>query len=193
MAKIKQGFSGAVGTLTPLLDAKGLPKYNKGLVWYRIPLFDYQENPGYPLIYTDTQGNQYSLDRHFETDGGSIPSLCQTIPFANLNPFNFPRAYLFHDSAYQYGGLYIKYAGETGFKFRLMTRKETDGSMPDWLYYDGANWWTRRVICTGLATGSWTVWNSKKSAKQKASRKKDGVSVYDVRGNLIEDNSKKVL
>jgi hypothetical protein len=185
---MKQGFSGKPGTLTPLLDKQGRPRYQRGLMWYRIPLFDFRADPDDPCTYTDKQENQYRPDNHFETDGGSIPPGLRAIPFAHLDPWNFPRAYPNHDGAYQYGGMYIRYSWEASFKFRLMTRKEVDGIMAEWLLYDDSNWWDRRVILNGLALGSWTVWNSSKATKQKCSRVKDHVDVYDAWGDLIEDN-----
>jgi hypothetical protein len=86
--------------------------------------------------------------------------------------------------------MFIRYYDEETFKFRLFTRQQTDGLMPDWLYYDGANWFDRRAICTGLAAGSWAIWNSSKHIDQKISRVADGIDVYDRAGNLIEKNSK---
>lgn len=189
---MKQGFSGNVGTLTPLYGKDGKPLYNKGLLWYRSPLFDFRAHPKNPFVYTAADGTQYKPDNHYQTDGGSIPPSTRVIPFANLDPLNFPRAYLCHDCPYEYGGMYIKYPLETEFKFRLMTRRQTDAMMPDWLYYDGANWWTRRVICTGIAAGSWPLWpdgpNTSKAVKQKCNRVKAKIDVYDSWGDLIEDN-----
>jgi len=185
---MKQGFSGKPGNLTPLYDEQGRPRYNSGLLWYRIPLFDFLADPTDPGTYTDAYGTQHRPDNHFETDGGSIPPITRIIPFAHLDPYNFIRSYGMHDGGYQYGGLYIKYADEKTFKFRLMTRQQVDGMMVDWLKYDNANWWDRRVICTGIAAGSWTVWNSGKAIKQKVSRVADRINVYDRAGRLIEDN-----
>lgn len=188
MSDIKQGFSGKIGSLVPLLDSNGKPKYNSGLLWARIPLFDYVENDKDPLSYTCKNGDHFELLEAFSTDGGSIPPVCQIIPFAHLNPFNFARAYLFHDQIYQLGGTWVRYFGETELKFRLFTRSETDGYLREWLYYDGATWWDRQVIMSGVNVGSWTIWNSKKSAKQKAEREKAKINVYDRKGNLVEDN-----
>jgi len=185
---MKQGYTGKAGTLTPLYDEQGRPRYNSGLLWYRIPLFDFQSDTLNPSTYTDAYGTQYRPDNHFETDGGSIPPVTRVIPFAHLDPLNFVRAYGMHDGGYQYGGLYIKYADEQTFKFRLMTRQQVDGMMVDWLRYDNATWWDRRVICTGIAAGSWTVWNSGKPLKQKISRVASRINVYDRAGRLIEDN-----
>ena len=189
---MKQGFSGNVGTLTPLYDKKGKQLYKKGLLWYHSPLFDFRADPVNPFFYTAKDGTQYMPDNHFETDGGSIPPSTRAVPFAQMDPLIFTRSYVCHDCPYEYGGMYIRYKGETEFKFRLMTRKQTDALMLDWLKYDGANWWTRRVILNGIALGSWTLWpddpKSSKAVKQKCNRVKAKINVYDRAGNLIEDN-----
>lgn len=188
MSKIKQGFTGSIGTLTPLYDKDGHPKYNSGLLWTRIPLFDFRADAQTPFIYTDKFGTQYMPDSHFETDGGSVPPVCQIIPFAHLNPLNFPKAYIMHDGIFQFRGLYVKYQNETTFKFRLFDLKFANDSMADWLHCDDCNWWTRRIVLNGLVLGSWTIWNSKKAKKQLNERKKARIDVYDKEGNLIEDN-----
>jgi len=188
---MKQGYSGKLGRLTPLLDKDGHPLYKSGLLWYRTPLFDFKANRGNPCVYTDAYGTQYMPDHHFDTDGGSIPPSTRIIPFAHLDPWNFPRAYPLHDGAYQYGGLYIKYADETTFKFRPMTRKQVDEALGDWLYYDDATWWDRRVILNGVALGSWTVWGDGKAVLQKVERVKGKIDVYDRSGFIIENNNRR--
>jgi hypothetical protein len=182
-----KGFVGSIGNLTPLLDKKGFPKYNK-ILWHRIPLFDYSQVEPI-LTYTDKYGTQYQMDNHFETDGGSIPPMLRLIPFAHLDPFNFPRGYLYHDCGYQYGGLYIKYAGETEFKFRLMTREQVDDMLDDILPLDGATRYDVNVISAGVSIGSRFIWDSKKKPiKQHKERVKNKIKVYDRDGKLIEDN-----
>jgi hypothetical protein len=110
-----------------------------------------------------------------------------------MDPWNFPRAYPNHDGGWQYGGMYIKYFGEQTFKFRIMTRKQIDTMMLDWLRYDDANWWDRRVILNGIALGGWTVWGKDKEIQQKVCRVRDHVNVYNSWGDLVEDNGGKKL
>jgi hypothetical protein len=183
----KAYFKGLVGSLTPLIGEEGLPKYNK-ILWHRIPLFDYNYTTP-ELIYFDKDFIQYEMDHHFETDGGSIPPGLRLIPLAHLDPFNFPRAYLYHDCGYQYGGRYIKYLGETDFKFRLLTRKQVDDMLDDMLPLDGATRYDVNVISAGVSIGSRFVWDSKKKPLlQREERRKAKIKVYDRDGNLIEDN-----
>jgi hypothetical protein len=190
-----QGFTGYSGTLTPLYDKDGKQRYNRAWLWYHVPLFDYKAHRTKPFYYTDADGTCYMPDNHFETDGGSIPPACRAIPFAQLDPLIFVRSYVSHDCPYQYGGMYIRFKGETEFMFRLMTRRETDALMCGWLQHDGANLLTRRVVLNGIAIGSWTLWpdgpDTAKAKKQKANRAKAHINVYDRAGNLIEDNGGK--
>lgn len=180
-------FIGVIGTLTPLIDEKGMPKYNK-ILWHRIPLFNYTYVLP-ELIYIDEKGIQYEMDHHFDTDGGSIPPGLRIIPFAHLDPFNFPRGYLFHDCGYQYGGLYIKYPGESDFKFRLLSRTQVDQMLSDIIYLEGGTHYDVFVISTGVSIGGRFVWdNKKKPLTQREERRKNKINVYDRDGNLIESN-----
>jgi len=181
------GFIGSIGTLTPLLDDKGNPKYTKQF-WHRIPLFDYKcVLPKLAFYDRDTIG--YELDDHFETDGGSIPPSLRLIPFAHLDPFNFTRSYLFHDCGFLYGGLYIEYPREMKFKFRLMTRKQVDKLLKEMLPFDKATLYDTFMIYLGVVIGSMFIWDkTKKPLIQKDERIKNKIDVYDKDGKLIEDN-----
>lgn len=182
------GFSGQIGGLTPQMDENNLPKYsNSG--WYRVPLFDYRwQQPLPDLTYTDSVGVQYQLDRHFYTDGGSIPPIVRLTPFVHLDPWNFPRAYLFHDCTYQYGGIYIKYPNEPKFLFRLQSRLQTDARLADMLPFDGATKSDQYAVNGGIWIGSRFVWdNKRKPIEQKQARKDDGIIIYDSIGNVIAE------
>lgn len=164
----------------------------KRFIWYRVPLFDYTADIP-PLIYTDAEDVEYQLDSHFSTDGGSIPLVVRILPFAHLDPFNFPRSYLFHDCGYQYGGLYIRYPGEKEFKFRLLTKKQVDDLLKDLLSLENSTKYDRLVIMTGINIGSRFVWDkTKKPLKQKEERIKNNIKVYNRDGNLAEDNRIKI-
>ena len=179
------GIIGSLGSLTPIIGADNLPKYNKWL-WFRIPLFDYRyATPD--MTFIDEVGVAYQLDHHFVTDGGSIPPIVRMCPGIHLDPFNFPRAYLFHDCGYQYGGLYIKYPGEEVFKFRLMSRQQVDDLLSKLLPFDGATAADVRAIDSAIWIGSRFVWNDKKPALQKQARKDGGVVVHDFLGNVLPE------
>ena len=179
-------FSGEMGNLVPLIGTDGFPTYTKCL-WYRIPLFDYRHNiPN--LTYTSIINVQYQLDNHFQTDGGSIPPFVRLTPGIHLDPFNFPRAYLYHDCGYQYGGLYIKYMYDDCFKFRLMKKSDVDSLLATLLPLDGATKNDVRVIMFGIWAGSRYVWDDvKKPLEQKKNRIASGVVVHDHEGNPIPE------
>ena len=187
----KDGFMGQIGGLTPQMDENNFPKYsNSG--WYHVPLFDYRWQQEFPdLTYTDSIGVQYQLDRHFYTDGGSIPPVVRLTPGIHLDPWNFPRSYLFHDCTYQYGGIYIRYPFDTKFLFRLQTRQQTDDRLAEMLPLDGATKVDQKAVNGGIWIGSRFVWDSiNKPIKQKQARKNGGVVVYDYNGNIIPVNSR---
>ena len=184
------GFSGQIGGLTPLMDENNLPKFNKEL-YYRIPLFEYRyQQVVSDMVYTDENGVQYQCDRHFLTDGGSIPPFVRLTPGVHLDPWNFPRAYLFHDCTYQLGGSYIKYPNEDIFRFRFRTRKETDDLLSVMLYFDGATKTDVKTVDFGIWIGSRYVWDDiKKPIAQKQARKDGWVIVYDKEGNIVENQN----
>jgi hypothetical protein len=181
-------FTGQIGGLTPLMDENNLPVYKKFL-WFRVPLFDYKWQQVIPdLTYTDNIGVQYQLDRHFDTDGGSIPPIVRITPFVHLDPWNFARSYLFHDCIYQYGGIYIKYPTDDKFLFRLLTRQQTDQLLSDMLPLDGATNADQKVIMSGIWIGSRFVWDNKnKPIEQKQARKDSHITIYDYNGNIINE------
>ena len=185
---MKSFFSGQIGSLTPIMGDNNMPKYSDNL-FYHIPLFEYRSQQVLPdLIYTDKNGTLYQLDRHFFTDGGSVPPSVRWMPFAHLDPWNFPRAYLFHDCTYNFGGIYIKYPNDDVFKFRLRTRGETDALLSDMLLLDGATNIDQRTIMSGIWIGSRFVWDSKKPELQKKARKDSGIVAYDKNGNVIDES-----
>lgn len=181
-------FSGQIGGLTPLMDEFNKPKFTKELL-YHIPLFYYQYQQVVPdLVYIDEIGIQYQMDRKFNTDGGSIPPAVRLMPFVHLDPWNFPRAYLFHDCTYQYGGIYIKYSFDDVFKFRLQTRQQTDDRLSNMLPLDGATKVDQKTVMAGIWVGSRFVWDEKKKpVAQKQARHDAGIVVHDYEGNIIPD------
>lgn len=186
---MSKNFIGQIGGLTPIMDENNMPKYHK-VLWYRVPLFDYRwQQVLADLIYIDDNGVKYQLDRHFETDGGSIPPVVRLTPFVHLDPWNFSRSYLYHDCVYQYGGLYIKYPEDSEFKFRLRTRNETDHLLGDMLPLDGATKADTKTIMGGIWVGSRFVWNDKKPLAQKLARQNSKIIVHDRLGNVMDESS----
>ncbi len=184
---INEGFTGKVGCLTPLYTEDNLPRYDKVLL-FNAPLFEYtMVTPN--LTFTNKRGVQYQPDRHFNTDGGSIPPIVQSSFILHLNPFDFLRSYLYHDCGFIYGGLYIKYPGEEEFKFRLLDRRQVNALLAVMMPFDGALISDVIAIYTAVNIGSIFVWDHEvKPLKQREERRKNGINVYDKEGNLIEQN-----
>lgn len=109
-------------------------------------------------------------DRHFESDGGSIPRLVQCIPA--LQKDRYWRSYGFHDSAYRYGGWYVRMA-DGAFRFVRLTRAEAD----EWLYRmiiaEGGTLATARTVWAAVRACGWACWSSKRQAE---ARFQDGVT-----------------
>lgn len=155
--------------MTPLI-VNGKPAFKRWL-WKRVPLFEFFNDPSDPLTYTE--GNiQYQPDRHFITDGGSIPPPLWDSPFVSLGPWDFPRAYPFHDSGFTYGGLYVRFAGEYRFTFTLMGRTKLNRLLCRMIRADGGDWIDAQTVGTGLTIGSGFCWNETKQAEN---RKRDGI------------------
>lgn len=155
------GYFTGHGDTTPLLDADGQRVYRRWLVW-RIPLFEFRNSNVDPLTYRD-DGVEYQPDNHsLQTDGGSIPPFLWALP--GLNPWAFPRAFPLHDSAFSYGGLYVRQEHERTFYFREIPRADIDALLIDMIGADGGSLWDRARIAAGLAIGSRWAWHPERQA-----------------------------
>lgn len=161
------------GYTTACLDENGLPKYERWGFFWKIPLEDFHLDPVDPLTFWDEDCVAYQPDRNVSgTDGGSIPPPLWVIP--GLSSKGLPRAYYFHDSAFRYGGLYVKRPGEERFVFRRLTRRQCNILLGRMVRPDGGGRAQECMILTGLAIGSWFAWDEE---KQEANRKTAGISV----------------
>ena len=106
-----------------------------------------------------------------------------------LDSWNFPCSYLYHDCGFQYGGLYIRYPGETTFKFRLMTCDQVNDTLEATLPFEGATRYDKFAITAAVRAASPWTWDKKtRPIRQREERRLGGVKVYDKGGNLIENN-----
>lgn len=155
--------------MTPLIK-RGKPAFKRWL-WKRVPQFEFSNDPSTPLTYTE--GNiEYQPDRHFITDGGSIPPPLWDAPFVSLGPWDFPRAYPFHDSGFTYGGLYIRFSDDSEFRFTLLVRAQLNRLLCRMILADGGDWIDAKTVGAGLAIGSGFCWDERKQAEN---RERDGI------------------
>lgn len=157
--------------MKPLIDPKtGLPVYKRAFLVYKIPLFEFTNEQTSPLTFVAPDGLHYRPYHHFVTDGGSIPRFLWAVPFVRLGPWDFPRAYPFHDSGFTYGGLYRLEDGV--FVFRLMSRTRLNEALGDMIRADGGSVVDEGTVELGLKLGSSFCWDEKAQA---ANRKRDNV------------------
>jgi hypothetical protein len=162
------------GETTPLIGPDGKPASRRwGMVW-RVPLFEFRNDRKFPLTFHDYDGTAYQPDNHFTTDGGSVPPLLWNVPFLRFDPQAFPRAYPLHDSAFHYGGLYVRKPGRKQFRFAPLERAFCDGLLRRMVVADGAGRINAGAIRFGVWCGSRWAWDEQAQA---AAREKDGVKV----------------
>ena len=121
---------------------------------YQVDIWEYTapRNVEKRLTWISPEGHKVQLDRHFETDFGSIPPPLGVFP--SLTRTRFLPPFLFHDSGCQHGGLWIEKAGTNGFVFYDMTRLELDRLLRVWVGAWGGNALQRCEIYTGVRIGA---------------------------------------
>ena len=102
-------------------------------------------------------------DHHYLTDLGSVPKTLQYICPKWFAKDRYPRSYLFHDSAYKHGAIWIGVPG--GWKKVKATRKEVDQMLYDMIILEGGSRANARTIWMGVRAGGWASFD-KESPKQ---------------------------
>lgn len=119
-----------------------------------------------PLVYVDEAGAWWMTDRHYTTDFGSIPPPLQSIPGMDRERHRFP--YLFHDSAYQEGGLWKSLDSGRTWRFHELARVEADKMLSEMIRHDlepgGAI--TRLTIFWGVRLGGVNAYGQGDLAKR---------------------------
>lgn len=139
--------------------------------WWSKTLYDFRLSPRCPLTYH--RGTfRAQPDRHFVTDGGSIPRIVQLIPA--LQKDRYWRAYAFHDSAYRNGCFYVwkrvsclnQSTGMVEFTWRYerraLTRAQADLWLREMLLAEGASIVTARVVYRAVRMFGWIAWKGGK-------------------------------
>lgn len=97
-------------------------------------IYEYTANEKTPLTFVDFEGMKIRPDNHFFSDMGSVPPVLQAIPGFAKDRHLFP--FLFHDSAYTHGGLWIKTKWETDFRFIILPRRQVDELLVHMIQFD---------------------------------------------------------
>ena len=142
------------------LDYTFSGKYNldgdhwQGGFWGK-QIYEFRNNRRTPL--TATCGIvQYKPDNHFFTDLGSVPLTLQYSLPKWFAKDRYIRAYIFHDSAYKHGGVWVCINGK--WTFRNLTRKQADDMLYHMLIAEGASKANARAIWLGVRAGGWYSW-----------------------------------
>lgn len=101
-----------------------------------------------PLTYVDSNGRTIQPNRHYVTDMGSIP-LCFQVFFPKDE---FLLSYIFHDSAYAFGGFW-----EQG-EFVERTRKQTDDRLLEMILVEGGGWLEAHIVWFNVRAFGWASW-----------------------------------
>jgi len=133
-------------------------------------MYEFTLDPDKPLTYVTPNGTRLQPDRHLaETDMGSIPLTLQIF----IPKDRFLKSFMFHDSGYNHGGLYMAPVGSNQFVFAPMSRSEVDNLLWFMVGAENGNIAQRAVIYRGVRLGGWASWDHDKTA---LCRKQDFIS-----------------
>jgi len=119
---------------------------------WKVDIWEYFTNPGYPLTHIQPDGTRTQPDRHFITDFGSIPPPLMSFP--SFSRTRFIHAYLMHDSGYKHGWLWTMKPGTVAYVFTLYTKAQMDDLLLMWLGAEGANYVQRHTIYRAVRVAS---------------------------------------
>jgi hypothetical protein len=110
--------------------------------WWSATMWEFTNDAERPLTFARTPFSAQP-DRHFRTDFGSIPSVCQIIPALQKDRYFY--SYLFHDSAYRHHAWYVSIDGSP-FARCGITRAQADLWLHEMLLIQGASSLTAATI-----------------------------------------------
>ena len=109
------------------------------------------EKPFFWLIdYYDKEKWMIIAEDGFITNYGTIPRILR--PIFDPTCYN---SYVIHDASYAIQMLYSPLFDE----YKLMTRKQADLALIEWLAYEWAWFYERLFIYIGVRIGGWMAWN----------------------------------
>lgn len=127
-----------------------------------IALYEFTLAESYPLFFLCDNGIYMQPDRHEITDMGSIPLFAQAL----IPKDRCLLTWIFHDSGYAKGGLYISKTGDN-FIFHPMTRGELDDFMLAGMRAEKLCWWKRKAVYKVVRWFGWVRWNQARAAESR--------------------------
>jgi len=122
------------------------PDQGKLKHWWSQRPYKFTNNEVDPLTFLSSDGAQYQPDRHFSSDGGSIPIFIQAIPAFQHD--RYFRSYLFHDSACIHKCVFVKY--DILFIKQDISRHEANFMLRDMLLAEGATMVTAQMVLAAV-------------------------------------------
>ncbi len=135
-----------------------------GWLW-RVDTWQYCADAKAPLTYCQPDGTMIRPDRHFYLDFGSIPPPLAAFPTLSRTRFLGP--YIFHDSGYRFGGLWIKTSWEEEWTFAEYTRDAADDLLRRQIRAWGGNEYQAALVYRGVRLGApWVKYPSGDSLRR---------------------------
>jgi len=129
-------------------------------------IYRFTLDQGSPLTFCANSGADYQPNRQYETDMGSIPLFLQW----RIQKDRFLLSFLFHDSAWTHGGMWVRNKYSEEFRFVDMSRWQSNMLLSSMVRCEGA---TRRelgYIMAGVSIGAaWKGLHSEPFPKGRAS------------------------
>ena len=129
----------------------------KGSFWGK-EMYEFTNDDADPLTCC-VDGILYRPDHHYKTDLGSVPRTFQFILPEYFAKDRYVKSYLFHDSAYNHGGVWVAVNG--GWEFKAITRKQADEMLRDMILLEGGSKANARLIYWGVRAGGRFSWQGK--------------------------------
>jgi len=145
------------------------PRGRRGWWPFRRTIWEYTADPADPLTIHCDGGWLISPDKHFETDGGSIPRPLWII----YDPWTWAAAFVVHDSGYEGRTLWFahEFAPER-WEERAVTRAEMDGLLRRVVRLTGGTLVDSRVIYRAVRLFGWWAWSMRARASAEKARKR---------------------
>ena len=130
--------------------------------WFGKELYEFTNDDADPLT-CELGGSLFRPDHHYITDLGSVPKTLQYLCPKWFAKDRYPVSYLFHDSAYKRGAVWMGVPG--GWKEMKLTRKAVDVMLRDMIILEGGGRANAQAIYAGVRLGGWASWD-KEAPKQ---------------------------
>lgn len=123
------------------------------------PLVNFHLKRESPIMFRQSDGTLLMPAERFKSDGGSVKPPVATYW---INAWRFKPGFLFHDSMYESGGLWVKKPGHL-WEWVEVTRAEADALLLLFCICDPTpcGWWKSHIVWSGVRMGGWVHWGTK--------------------------------